>query len=145
MLDEAHLAGGDRPYAAVEFIEMKALQVREITWDMKREDLAFALPCELEGRREAVKDREATGRPIPLPDDVLVGAQLMDLDGQPLNRLSFAGRQREHAIELADNRLKVIGAVEDMARSSVLAGAQGSLRRRLPRFGADDRCTISPM
>jgi hypothetical protein len=49
---------------------------------------------------EAIKECEAMGRPISLSDDVLVGAQVMDLDGQPFNRLPFPARQLEHALRI---------------------------------------------
>jgi len=53
-------------------LEVKALQIREVPWDMEREDLPLPVLRHLVPASEAFDDKAALGRAITLLDDGLV-------------------------------------------------------------------------
>ena len=61
----------------IHHLQMKALQIGDVTGDMEREYLAFACFRELVPAHEPLNYEAAFRRPIPHPDHVLVRADAL--------------------------------------------------------------------
>jgi hypothetical protein len=100
--DECHRARDKRAEGVVHDFEMKALQVGDVAGDVERHDLPLALRGELVAAGEALDDHAAFGRPVSVPDEILILADGPDRHGQFEGGTLLFVREFDDALQLTD-------------------------------------------
>jgi hypothetical protein len=84
---------------------VQALEIGNVTGDSEGDDLALALGRHLVDAGKAAQDQTGPCGLIPLAHDVLTVLEHRNLHRQGLKDLPLLIGEREHALELADERV----------------------------------------
>jgi hypothetical protein len=90
----------------VEVTEKKALQVDDISGDLKGHDLSFAAGQQLVVAAEPFDDDLAFGRPLALDDDILVSVDVFRLRQGSRERLLLLLGERAKLLKLFDQEVQ---------------------------------------
>jgi len=72
MRDERHLGGNDCRKVVIHDVQVQALQIGDVAWNMEGHDLASAAGKELVAAGETFEDRAALRRPVLVTDNICV-------------------------------------------------------------------------
>jgi hypothetical protein len=141
MWDESDRALHQRAEIVVHRFEMQALQIRDITGDMERENLARAGFQYLIAAQPTIDYETALCRPVPFADQVVIRAYVPDGDRKSANcRLFFLGKRGE-AFELSHESIENVRHVTLPSE----AGARSVSQPPAPGKSADDNVTLPHM
>src|SRR5215207_3100275 len=102
--NERHLGGNDCRQAVIHDLQVQALEVGDVAWNMEGHDLASAAGEELVAAGETFEDRAALRRPVLVTDNICVCFKLPHGDRQRCNRLLLVVRNGSDALKLSDQR-----------------------------------------
>ena len=104
VLDKPHLARRDRAQAAVQDLQVQALEVGNIAGDVEGRDLAPAFPRDLVGAGEALQERADREGRSPSRTMSWSALEVHDLHGQIGERVPLVVAEGGDALKLADER-----------------------------------------
>ena len=111
-------------------VQVQALQIGDVAWDVEGHDLASAAGKDLVAAGEPFQDRAALRRPVLVTDDIRVCFKLPHRDRQRGDRLLLVVRNGSDALKLSDQRGEMGFGGGHGRRSLRDAGAQLSLSHR---------------
>jgi hypothetical protein len=106
--------------AVVHDVEVEALQVRDVAWDVEGEYLPLALAEHLVPEGEAVEDQAALRGPVLIANDILVRAKGSHSEGQAEDSFPFLVSESDDALQLTDEWREIgvgAGNIEGLLRS----------------------------
>jgi hypothetical protein len=127
MLNEGHGALHQTTQIVIHGLEMQALQIGNISGDMERKYLARATLQYFVAAQPTVEHKATLARPIPLANDVVIGAHLSDTDRKIENGCLFLSGKAGDAFEFSQKR------IEDVRHARILPG--GGARSSLSATG----------
>src|SRR5215218_1451187 len=104
MRNERYLAGNDCRHAVIHDLQVQALEIRDVAWDVEGHDLASAAGEELVAASKTFEDRAALRWPVLVTDDIRVCFKLPHCDRQRGDCQLLVVRNRSDALKFSDQR-----------------------------------------
>src|SRR5687768_699051 len=91
----------------VHYLNVEALQVWHVAWNMERQNLPLSVPERLIAECEPVEDQAALRGPVLIANNILARPQVSQRHGDAEHSLLLVVREIEDAFQLADEGVQV--------------------------------------